>query len=91
MTRIRQLREARGIQCKTLAKMIGATTNTIYCWEAGKCDPSLYFLVRLKVALAVDNIDDLVVWPYYLDEANGMPNNMKELLKIERETRKDKI
>jgi transcriptional regulator with XRE-family HTH domain len=50
-TRLRQLREARGVSIRTLATMSGLSANALSMIERGKTSPSVSTLYRLAAAL----------------------------------------
>ena len=47
MSKIRQLREARGMTQQDLAKTIGVSQATVSDWESGKINPDLVRAVKL--------------------------------------------
>ena len=47
MSKIRQLREARGMTQQDLAKTIGVSQATVSDWEKGKINPDLVRAVKL--------------------------------------------
>ena len=57
--RIRALREQHRMSREQLAEEIGVEAMTIWRWEKGKTDPSLYFAQELSIVLGC-SIDYLV-------------------------------
>ena len=47
MSKIRQLRDARGMTQQTLAEAVGVTQATVSDWENGKMKPDLVRAVKL--------------------------------------------
>ena len=47
MSKIRQMREARGMTQQDLAKTIGVSQATVSDWESGKINPDLVRAVKL--------------------------------------------
>ncbi len=53
-TKIKELREARGLSVRGLAREAGVSTETVYSVEHGKRQPSMKTLGKLARALEVD-------------------------------------
>ncbi len=56
-TKIKELREARGLSVRGLAKEAGVSTETVYSVEHGRRQPNLKTLGKLARALQVDPRD----------------------------------
>jgi transcriptional regulator with XRE-family HTH domain len=53
-TRLRELRQARGLSIRGLAKEAGVSTETIYSVEHGRRQPSVRTLGKIARALGVE-------------------------------------
>jgi len=53
-TRLRELRQARGLSIRGLAKEAGVSTETVYSVEHGKRQPSVRTLGKIARALGVE-------------------------------------
>jgi transcriptional regulator with XRE-family HTH domain len=53
-TKIKELREERGLSTRVFARMAGISTETLYRVEHGKRQPSLATLGKIARALGVD-------------------------------------
>ncbi len=56
-TKIKELREARGLSVRGLAREAGVSTETVYSIEHGRRQPNLKTLGKLARALQVDPKD----------------------------------
>ncbi len=56
-TKLKELREARGLSVRGLAREAGISTETVYSVEHGKRQPSMKTLGKIARALEVDPKD----------------------------------
>ena len=65
MSKIKQLREDRGLTKAALAKAVQVEWGTVHSWEKGKHKPTLYNLAKLAEVFGC-RLEDLVnvpLWP----------------------------
>ncbi len=56
-TKLKELREARGLSVRGLAKEAGISTETVYSVEHGKRQPSMKTLDKIARALGANPVD----------------------------------
>ena len=58
MTTVKELRQAKGVTQKDIAKLMNVAQSTVCMWERGKAKPPIDKIVRLAGILSVP-VDDL--------------------------------